>query len=150
VTSAERPPLTIPEDRWAEQVVVGCAIASIKGAQLARTRVCAADFYGPRHARLFAVTVTLDDVGDPDDRARVAADRAEVPQMEVDRIVASRSLQWDRRGTFAGRVADAAARRRLLTICAEIHNALGGGSTLAEVTPMLKDLERIADAIRAS
>ncbi|HWE54351.1 MAG TPA: DnaB-like helicase N-terminal domain-containing protein [Acidimicrobiales bacterium] len=62
-----------PYDRWAEESVVGCAIASRRGADLAAYQVNPPDFYNPKHARLFAAAVELNASRDEDLSVIVAA-----------------------------------------------------------------------------
>lgn len=131
--------LQAPFDRWAEEAVVGCAVASKRGAALAAERLDSDDFYNPRHARLFAAAVALES-SDQDERVADVSRVAEVDQAEVERLVDARPVAWDRNGSFAARVLDASRRRQIMATAAEVYNAVAAGARLEEIAPLLRTL----------
>lgn len=136
--------MQVPYNEVAEEEVIGCAVATRHGAELAAERLDVDDFYKPAHRRLFASAYELPD-GDEEDRLALAAAEAVVDQAEVRQICRARCAMFDTAGTFAQRVSSAADRRRTMKTLAEAFNALGSGAELDEVRPLLT---RWAKAVR--
>lgn len=129
--------LVVPADRYAEEVVVGCAVATVHGAALAAERLTAEDFYWPAHGRLLTATAAIPAVVPEPDRIAACAIRAGLKVDEVAALVAGRGVMWDLSGSYARRVLDAARRRRLMHICEAAYRRIGEGGTPEEALSML-------------
>ena len=130
--------LSIPHDPWAEREVVGVAVASTHGFDIARRYVTADDFYIPQCQRLFAIAPQLENVA-CEDRVSRAAELAGVEEAVVEALVAHRSLMHDDHGRFARRVRETARRRELMRVCGQAYNALGSGATFDEVSTDVRE-----------
>jgi replicative DNA helicase len=128
----------VPYDEEAEEVVVGCAIASEHGAALASGRLAADDFYTPRLRRLFEAATDLIGVESEADRIAFAAARAGVPEEDVRLLVRTRPVMHDSSGSFACRVREAARRRGVMLAATDALERLRRGEPLAEVLPILE------------
>jgi replicative DNA helicase len=107
----------IPADPEAELAVVGCAIDSPHGADLAHQRLQAGHFHDPALADLFAAAPTLPTTapdGELTTDVRIAASAAttRIHPDHIRRIVAGRPVMWDTGGVYARRVLDAHQRRQ--------------------------------------
>jgi hypothetical protein len=129
--------LVVPADRTAEEVVVGCAAATIHGAALAGERLSAGDFYWPRHGRLFAAALEVHASAE-EDRVRLCAAGADMPETAVAALLQRRPVMWDTTGYYARRVSDAARRRRLMHICEAAYRRIGEGGTPEEALELLR------------
>lgn len=118
--------MAVPADVDAEREVVGTAVASRHGAGLARRRVRPADFYDRTMGRLFGAALCLDDVARLGVRIAAVATMCDVSFMWLGGIVDARSLMHDDFGRFAGRVADAAERRRHMAVLVDEIERLAG------------------------
>lgn len=107
-------------DPHAERVIAGCAIASNEGATLATDRITPADFHDPLLWQLVATAATTptkpatdNPIELPDEaRTRHVATATGRPYRDLWTIVTARPCWADRSGYWAGRVLDAADRRR--------------------------------------
>jgi hypothetical protein len=135
--------LQIPTDTWAEGALTGCAIASRRGADLARARVEPGDLWDPRLACMYraALDDALTGIGDVEARVLAVAALAGIDESEVARVVDDRPVMWDVNGGFARRVLDAAKRRAVMTHCAKAYNQLAGGARLNEVADLIRRIE---------
>jgi xanthine dehydrogenase molybdopterin-binding subunit B len=137
----------VPSERWAErfaeETVAGCAVATKHGADLARARIDSSDFWnrGPRRLFEAALDITIDD---HDGRLRAVAESAGLAETDVARMVDDRAVMFDINGSFAARVRDASLRRQVLQLCADVFNAVGGGARLDEIRPRLLELDQLA------
>jgi replicative DNA helicase len=133
--------LEVPADAWAEGAVVGCAVASIRGADLASARIEASDIWDPRLRRIYEAALDLDP--SLNEEARICAVMAAtgLPESDICRLVDGRPVQWDTAGGFARRVIDAARRRALMGLASDIYNSLGAGARLDEVARLVRELE---------
>ena len=132
--------LEVPHDAWSEAAVVGCAIASLYGATLAKGRIEAQDIWDPRLRRMFEAALKVELSGQ-DERIEAVAAEIGIPAVEIARVVDDRPAQWDSSGGFAARVLDAAKRRAVMQHAAELHNALGRGARLEEIAPQVSRIE---------
>lgn len=143
--------LTVPDDHQAETTVVACAAASRKGTRLARERITPDDIWDPKLARIYRAALELGDdeqlngvsEGSLTDRLRRIADTADVALPELLAIVHDRPVQWDTSDSYAQRVADAARRRQVMTVCARVYNELAGGSRIDEIADELRRLDGV-------
>lgn len=160
--------LEVPTDDEAEEAVVGTAIASSRGCRSATGIVTEAAFYWPLHARLFVAAQALDDIeatfpvcctkamtagtGCPEHpywpnlsrlRAVAAAVIACCPAQVALDLVEERPLMWDNHGRYAGRVAEAARRRKIMVAAERLFNGIGSGLPL-------KELDEELDALKAA
>ena len=125
--------LYIPVDQTAEQALAGVVVASEQGWRLAEGRgVAPEDLYVPLHRRLFEVAPRLAHLSGIDEdslaeRIRLAADLANVPLSEVQRLVDDRPVQRDKSGALAIRVKRAAEARRAMSWCQTVFQRLGEG-----------------------
>jgi len=133
--------LEVPSDPWAEAAITGCAIASIRGADLAQRRLRADDLWDPRLRRMFVAAVELEQIGE-EDRIPAVADATSIPEAEVARLVNDRPVMWDLSGGFARRVRDAASRRAAMGAAARVYNAIAAGARLEEVAAEIHQLEQ--------
>lgn len=131
--------LVVPADRYAEQVVIGCAVSTVHGAALAVDRLAPTDFYWPAHGRLLAAAGAITTVVAEADRIAASAGRAGVPEAQVAALVASRCVMWDTSGSFARRVIEAARRRRLMCICEATYRRIAEGGTAEEALSVLRE-----------
>lgn len=134
--------LTVPEDPWAETTVVGCAVASRRGAELARARIEAEDIWNSRLRRLYEAALELDQVSDHDQRIESVANLTGIPAEEIFALVDDRPCMVDASGAFAKRVLDASLRRAVMTHCARVYNELAAGARLEEIAPMVAKIEK--------
>jgi replicative DNA helicase len=133
--------LETPWDEWAERAVAACAVASRRGADLAAERLTVDAFWSPRLRRLFEAALTVDRSLDQEGRIMAVVEATGVPECEVRALVEDRPVMWDTSGGFAARVADAARRRAVMTLCARVYNELGRGARLAEVAAEVRQIE---------
>jgi replicative DNA helicase len=109
----------IPADPEAELAVVGCAIDSPHGADLAHQRLQAGHFHDPALADLFAAAPDLPTTaGDgeltTDTRINAAAATTRIHADHIRRIVTGRPVMWDTGGAYARRVLHAHQRRQAI------------------------------------
>jgi replicative DNA helicase len=137
--------LPIPVDLHAEAAVAAAAAATARGARLAAERLAVGDFYHPALRRLFAAAtgagvapaLAVEDRAAPGDREDrrldVLTQVAVVDRSWLSQLVAERPVMWDTAGSFAARVADAAHRRRVMTLAANLHAAAAVGAPVADL-----------------
>ena len=130
--------LVVPSDRYAEEVVVGCAVATVHGAALAVERLTPEDFYVPAMGRLLVAAADITEVVLEPDRIAACASRAEVPAEQVAALVAGRAVMWDSSGSFARRVLDAARRRRTMHICEVAYRRIAEGGSVEDALTVLR------------
>jgi replicative DNA helicase len=129
-----------------ERDLIGCLIASRRGARLGRERCRPHEFYNPRHQRLAEAALRLPDTltgADEDslaERVRLAAGWAGVPAAEVADILTDRRVHADVSGAVAAAVTRAARRRSLITATARAHAALVDGAPLPDALAELTEL----------
>lgn len=120
--------MQVPFDEEAEEEVIGCALRTPWGAELARARLEPEDFYVPAHQRLFAVAHRITaEQSDVEGRAAQAARLGEVPERVALALLTGGCVMADSGGAYAKRVAAAARRRRAMEALAEAYNAIGEG-----------------------
>lgn len=129
--------LVVPCDRYAEEVIVGCAVATTHGAALAVNRLAPTDFYWPAYGRLLVAAGAVTEVVSEPDRIVACATRSGLKVAEVSALVAGRAVMWDLSGSFARRVLDAARRRRVMHVCEAAYRRLAEGGTPEEALSML-------------
>ena len=130
--------LVVPADRYAEEVVIGCAVATTHGAALAVDRLAPTDFYWPAHGRLLAAAGVITAVVPESDRIAACATRAGLKVAEVAALVAGRSVMFDLSGSYARRVLDAARRRRVMHVCEVAYRRIAEGDAVDEVLGVLR------------
>lgn len=134
----------VPYDKWPTRTVVGCTVATPKGARLAAARVKPVDIWDPRLRRIFEAAIGLGDaVDDENRRIQAIATVAGVDVAEVERLVAERPCMWDLNGGFAQRVVDESRRRQVMALAAKIYNAIEEGAMLDEIGDDLRHLEAV-------
>jgi hypothetical protein len=146
--------LAVPTAPEAERAVVGVVLLTPFGLAHAAGIVTADDFHDRTLARLFEAAADLADIGpfrppsldglDPccfpsssGVRIAAAATIADVPFMVVEAIAADAPTMTNAQH-WARHVADAARRRRAMTVLAGAYNALGAGASLDDVAPTLR------------
>jgi replicative DNA helicase len=140
--------LRAPYPEIAEAGVIGCCVDSDHGYRLAAGRLVVGDFYHPTHAALFAACADMADLNGADldtleERIRRAASITGVDVDRVRRLVDDRPLQWDRNGTLARRVKEAANARAVMQACADAFNRIGSGERLEDVLADLAPLRLV-------
>jgi len=116
----------IPEDAQAERVVAVCMAESARGARLALERVAPSDFWHPpcrrvaqavadHAAHLAAVEMAAAAGQHTDGRLNAVATLARVERRTLDEWAADAPVAVDQDGRYAGRVRNAAIRRRELS-----------------------------------
>lgn len=103
---------TVPRDDRAEEVIAAVATISHIGALAATDRLTSDDFFDPRAAAVFGVSLNPELPGQLDARIAAIAEAADVWPLWLAEVVRRCPVQWDITGSFADRVADAARRRR--------------------------------------
>lgn len=135
-------------DLFAELVVVACAAASPRGAQLAHERLTGDEISSHAFGQIWKATVDLPDwpLPTPDEAtayeaARLAGDnpptiwptelrlqeisrRADVPLDQILELVGNRPVFADETGIYARRVHAAARQRRVQSMVIELHLAV--------------------------
>jgi replicative DNA helicase len=128
--------LPIPCDSEAEENVVGCVAGSKCGSELAHQRLVGRDFYDPRCGRAFSAAVRPEVVqaeaaARPGEgyfaRVRTIAELADVDLCWLEDCAANRPSFADVAGVSAARVVDAARRRRIMRLAADLHEAAAHG-----------------------
>ena len=130
--------LVVPADRIAEEVVVGCAVATVHGAALVGERLSTEDFYWPRHRALLRAAVGVVGVSDEEVRIRLCGAGADVPEAAVAELVRRRPVMFDATGSSARRVLEAARRRRLMHVCEAAYRRIAEGGTPEEALELLR------------
>ena len=124
----------IPEDAQAERVVAVCMAESARGARLALERVAPSDFWHPpcrrvaqavadHAAHLAAVEMAAAAGQHTDGRLNAVATLARVERRTLDEWAADAPVAVDQDGRYAGRVRNAAIRRREMALASKIHVA---------------------------
>lgn len=135
--------LLIPHDAWAAEAVTACAVASPRGAALARARIEPDDLWDPRLIRIYRAALAVECV-EPDERISAVAAATAIPLADIERMVDDRPVMWDTSGAFARRVVDAARRRAVMTYAASLYNKIGSGARLDELADEMRRLEMAA------
>jgi replicative DNA helicase len=138
--------LEVPFDRWAEEAVIGCCVDSARGYRLATSRLSAADFYHPKHRRIFLACADAGHLDDPtyetlDARIALVANAACVDECEVRRLVDDRPVRRDKSGGFARRVLQRSQERHLMAVSRDVYNSLGSGDQFGALAALRVLLE---------
>lgn len=121
---------------WAERVVAACAVASQRGAELARSRVLPEQIWDPHCRRLYIAALDCPEMTLAS-RIGYVVQTTGLSLREVDEIVEDRGVFADTSGSFASRVVAGARRRELLQLAADVHNRLLEGDNLERVEQLL-------------
>lgn len=148
--------MRLPWDEKDEAQVVGIAIGSRHGAWLASKRVRVDDFFGGDGrlmtlvpmARMFAAAIELDEISGVNERIAAVAERADVPEEAVRRLVDGTQLMWDTNGQHARVVRNDARARAVMLACADAYETIGNDGPTA-VDSALALLLEVTNGVRA-
>lgn len=144
---AEEPKAAIPADLDVERCLLGSILLRPDLLRGVRDIVAAADFYRPRHGRIFDAAVVVGDPVDPLQMVRLVHDELMVvgpfqsshaDAMELIGLMIDCPYS-DAAPAYALRVRELARARRAMSLIAPAFNALAEGRSLDDILPLLHE-----------